>query len=74
MARELEKLKSLKSEDHRPASIAPSSEPGLSVNSAELPSKASGEAVLDGSGIDFDNFQLGTFVVDKDTVVDIFTM
>lgn len=71
MAKELEVLRSLRHDGVAHGSTASSSVPETQ-DSPDHPSELSGIAVLDESGLDDEGFGLEDFVVDRDTVVDIF--
>jgi hypothetical protein len=73
MAKELEALRSLRHDDVAHGSTESSSVPDTQ-DSPDHPTDLSGTAMLDASDLDDEGFELGDFVVDRDTVVDIFKL
>jgi hypothetical protein len=74
MAKELE---ALRSQRHYDASAAPTESPEFpesSQDSPDHPLELSGTAILDDSELDDEPFELEDVVIDKDTVVEIFTL
>jgi hypothetical protein len=73
MAKELEVLRSLRQDNATQVSTESSSVPDTQ-DSPDHPSELSGTAVLDETDLGDENFELEDFVIDRDTVVDIFKM
>jgi hypothetical protein len=72
MARELEVLRSQREENGHKSTLSPSL-PDTTFDSPEYTLEQSGTAVLIDSGMK-DRYHLGSCVVDRDTIVDIFKM
>lgn len=73
MAKELEALRNLRHDDVAQGSNEASSVPDTQ-DSPDHPTDLSGIAMLDESDLDDEGFELGDFVVDRDTAVDIFKL
>jgi hypothetical protein len=71
MAKELEALRSRRTEDVAQSLTESPSVPGSSPDS---PPEHPGKATIDETGLDQEQFQLEDFVIDKETVVGIFNM
>ena len=72
MARELEAFKSQNIEEHR-TTPSPSTV-GLSSNPPECVSSYSGAAMVDDKDLHADTFQLMTFIIDRESVIDCFRL
>jgi hypothetical protein len=73
MAKELEALRSLRQDNAIQGSTESYSVPDTQ-DSPEHPPELSETAVLDETDLGDENFELEDFVIDRDTVVDIFKM
>ena len=73
MAKELEALRNKRQDEF---AHGPTESPSVpeTQDSPDHPSELSGLAILDESNLDDEYFELEEFVVDRDTVVDIFKM
>lgn len=73
MAKELEALRSQR-QDAAAHSLTESPSVPDTQDSPDHPSELLGTATLDETDIDVDHFKLEDFVVDKDTVIDVFKL
>ncbi|KAF1839013.1 hypothetical protein BDW02DRAFT_564352 [Decorospora gaudefroyi] len=74
MAKELEALRSQKTEDGNKSFTESPSLPESMLDSPDHPAEQPGMATVDETGLDQDYFQLEDFVIDRDTVVGVFSM
>ena len=74
MARELEALKTQKADESGGVSTTSPSMADISLSTPESALNCTGIPVLDESNLVSESFQLGTFIIDKKSVIDLFRM
>jgi hypothetical protein len=74
MAKEIEALKSKRDESMAPGTAASSEISDPTQESPEHPAELSGIAVLDDTGLESEYFELEDFVIERETVIEIFQL